>query len=82
MGWDRLDYAPNIKIIETLLDNFNDLINDFNAEYIDTNAYSEWINEAAISPQFINPQGFPKCKEHGILLYWYGCIACNDTTTL
>lgn len=32
MGWDRLDYAPNIKIIETLLDNFNDLINDFSAE--------------------------------------------------
>jgi hypothetical protein len=78
IGWDKLDYAPNMEIMDSLLDGFYDLINNFSSENINTHAYSEWLNEAAANPVFINPHGFPKCKKHGILLYWHGCIACND----
>lgn len=47
-------------------------------ENIKKDEYIEWINLGIRDKRFKNPEGYPKCEKHGILLYWNGCIACND----
>ncbi len=77
LGWETLDYKPNESLVFTYLDTFKRLLMNFKSEYIDKKAYHSWKEENK-DPRVAIPEGFPKCQKHGTLLYWNGCIVCND----
>jgi len=77
LGWDKLDYEPNESRIYIYIDKLKDLITKFQSKDINKQSYRDWIKESS-DPRFTNPIGYTKCKTHGILLYFNGCIACND----
>ncbi|MDU0206345.1 hypothetical protein ACYEXS_35550 [Paenibacillus sp. MAH-36] len=78
IGWDTLDYVPNEELIMSYLGSFMEMIRILAPENIKKDEYKEWINLGIRDKRFKNPEGYPKCEKHGILLYWNGCIACND----
>jgi len=77
LGWETLDYKPNVEIIFPFLDTLRKMINVFEYYYINKEAYSSWLKESE-DQRFSIPKDFPVCEKHGILLYWHGCIGCNN----
>ncbi|AEV69934.1 hypothetical protein [Acetivibrio clariflavus] len=77
LGWETLHYEPNEAFVFSYLDTFKNLIINFDPVYIDKEAYRCWKEEGN-DPRFAIPEGFTKCPKHGTLLYFNGCIACND----
>lgn len=77
LGWETLHYELNEAFVFSYLDTFKNLIINFDPVYIDKEAYRCWKEEGN-DPRFAIPEGFTKCPKHGTLLYFNGCIACND----
>ena len=75
-GWDTLNYDPNEEIIFSVLDDFRNMIMQFESQYIDEEAINEWLNASDKTEPMFND--FPLCKKHKILLSCFGCHACND----
>lgn len=74
--WDKLDYAPNEKLLFHALSKFSDMLSTLAAKDIDPNALGEWLADAdSDDPVFL---GFPKCEKHGALLSCFGCQLCNN----
>ena len=76
IGWETLDYGPNEEIIFDRINSLQDMfhsiqINDINEELTD-----QWLEDAEICK--LIRDGYPKCKNHGIYMSIWGCLACND----
>lgn len=74
--WNKLDYAPNEKLLFPVLNKFSDMLSKLTAKDIDPNALGEWLADA----NFDDPIkcGFPKCEKHSTLLSCFGCQICNN----
>jgi hypothetical protein len=77
INWNTLYYEPNESRVFLYLDSFKNLITKLQRNQINRQSYKDWL-ELNSKPLFKNPPGYPKCKKHEILLYFNGCIACND----
>lgn len=74
--WDKLNYAPNEKLLFPALNKFSEMISEVVAKDIIQNALGDWLGAAdKDDPVFL---GFPKCGKHGTLLSCYGCHLCNN----
>lgn len=76
LGWDKLDYTPNVELLLPCLKQFAVLISRLDVKDIQENAAQEWLSRAdADNP--INC-GFPRCKKHDTFLSFLGCQVCNN----
>ncbi len=73
--WHRLNYSPNEVSLTWALAKFRRMIEGFTAEQISAQTYQEWRDTQL---EFGVPLGFPRCPIHDVLLYWSGCIVCNN----
>lgn len=74
--WEKLGYEPNEKYVFPSLEQFAELIGEFEADDIRPKERTEWL-EAAEEDDPIN-NGFPVCPEHKALLSIYGCQICRN----
>lgn len=76
-GWETLNYVPPDEYILTYLDSFTRLLSQFDKSRVNPEGYSRWIADSQ-DPRYVHPEPGAKCEKHGALLYWNGCIVCND----
>ncbi|MNZ78951.1 hypothetical protein D3C78_975440 [compost metagenome] len=76
--WDVLNYEPNEEWIRDTFEHFARMIQLFEAEHINSQHYLEWISLDEDDDEPTVPQGYPKCKEHGVYLSCLGCVICNS----
>lgn len=76
VGWDTLDYEPNMEIISDKVHQLKEMFGKMQPEDINMIAVNEWLNDTSDTEPI--KTGCPKCKKHNIYLSLFGCIACND----
>ncbi len=76
MGWEKLDYTPNEKLIIPILKKFREYIERMTENNIREKELYEWIS-ASENDDPINCN-FPLCKKHNTLLTLFGCQICNS----
>lgn len=75
--WERLDYEPRRDWVIERLEQFQQMINSFERQYINEIHYTDWLqNEDDDNPTI--PVGYPKCHIHHVYLSCHGCILCNN----
>lgn len=77
-GWETLEYNPNEEIIFNRLSILKDMFRAIQVEDIDEELTWQWLEDETIGGNSSLKREYPICKEHGILLSIWGCIACND----
>ena len=76
MGWEKLDYHPNEKLLFPCLDRFAELVGEMAFSEIKADALEEWLLGADVSDPVLC--GFPLCPRHQTLLTVFGCHICNN----
>lgn len=76
LRWDVLNYNPTEEFVTFALDRFQNLINLFDEQYINEEAYQEWQS-------YLKKYGFsenpPMCQHHAVYLHPAGCVLCHDS---
>lgn len=76
IGWNKLDYQPNEKLVSAYLEKFEKLINRMTINDIHSKSLETWLSYADENdPIHCN---FPRCKKHNTLLTCFGCQVCNN----
>lgn len=75
LGWEKLDYEPNVELLIPCLKKFASFISNINISHVDANILKDWI-ALADEKDPINCN-FPRCEKHHTLLTFLGCQLCN-----
>ncbi len=78
LGWERLSYEPNSKMLTTSLKIFEEMIRVFEQQYIHMDNYLEWSKVEENEEYPTISKGYPQCELHGVYLSCFGCMLCNN----
>ena len=77
LGWNRLPYLPNCKFVDSGIAVLTPMFEKMTIDMIDEENTKEWRISAEPDDPVNN--GYPKCKEHEMLLTLWGCYSCGST---
>lgn len=75
LGWDRLPYSPNPEFVDYSIARLSAMFEKITVHMIDEENTKEWMMSA--EPDDPINHGYPKCREHGMLLTLWGCYTCG-----
>lgn len=75
LGWNRLSYSPNIEFVAFCITRLEAMFRKITIDMIDEENTKEWRTTAEPNDPINN--GYPKCREHGMLLTLWGCFSCG-----
>ena len=76
LGWETLDYTPNVEFALSYLDEYQILMERMTEADIKDESLTEWLDWH--KPDQPPKCGFPKCSKHDAYIALDGCQVCTD----